>query len=1334
VAALVRRADAQSQNITIDGRFSPAQPLTGPNYSISADLGKQVGSNLFHSFGNFGLATGESAAFSGPATINNVIGRVTGGNQSSIDGKIQSTITGANLYLINPSGIVFGPHATVDVKGSFHASTADYLKMSDGTKFQATNPDASTLSAAPPAAFGFLTPRPAAITVNGTTLGPVPGTLGVVAGPVSIAGAALSAPAGTIHVTSVAGTGEVPVDPRNTPDLTVTSLGPLSVSGGSVLDVSNRANRGSGGSVFIRSGALTINSSEINADNFGSGTGGMISLRGDNQVGLSGSTRVHAVAQSLGRGPDIVVESAGSLAITTGSTVSASTSGLGTGGDVRVNAEALMISSFGGISSDTSASGSGGSVIVNAGILTITPNGSIGTRTSATGKGGSITVTVPGALSIDGTATFGVTGITALAGPGSTGNAGNITVNAGTLRLVTNGLISADTLIGAGNAGTVTVNVAGKLSIDGTSQVLATGISSESGFGLGKAGLVRVNAGSLAITNGGQISASTFGPGAGGDVAVTVTDDVVITGRLGILAETFGSGSGGNVSVTAGRVRIASDGVIATDTQRPRSGNAGSVSLNVVGPLTIDGTAQTSFTGISSSSLRASNGNVGNVKISAGTLSMTNSGTISTRTDGVGAGGTVAIGIDGDAALRGGAVITTSTTGVGDAGSVDVTARGPLTLSDPGSSITASATSTARGNAGSVRVSASQIALMAGSEISSTAAGTGAGGTVTVTTPGALVLDGAGDANTQIAASVTGPQSGSGGTVTVNADILTIRGGAKIASSTAGQGRGSNVQITAASDIVLTDRGSQITARSTGSGDMGAIAVSTVRLLMNNSAAILTDAVSPMANGGNIMLHVRDLLYLVASEINTSVKGETGNGGNITIDPQFVILDHSSIIAQAIAGHGGNIMIAADQFMQSSDSLVSASSQTGVSGTVVINGLVNANGALVVLSTQLRGRTEVLREACAARESRPTSSLVDAGRGGLPQDPEATLPALYIAGREVNPNLQTQADITEASSVLRTTLHLTMRCGWADDQHHRRSGPAGTQPHRTSAAQGRLRVPDLCCLGTPGTRENRIHNVDRRNQMRISNPSRFRKKGKSIVDVVRGFGFPAMLSGVVWASAIAMQSHPANAMYAIVASNPDPDASLEAYLSCEEGGGTWCDYVYVLADPRVQSVVSSFHLELRFDPHLYTFDQSRSVPLCDFANDSDSACPPTRARLGTYLIRSTAPLRGTPPPGANLKYSGEPSSGYLILDYAVPKGVNLSKDKNVFALAFHLTKPITADVTLTASYFKTPGAHQFNQIAFSCNGGAIRCGGHPAVLGFDISIKSKPQNGTKGRR
>src|SRR5437016_5797890 len=103
------------QNITVSGPgFSP-KSLTGPNYQIDANLGQQRGGNLFHSFGVFGLNKSETATFTPVGSsqqVNNVIGRVVGGSQSSIDGAIKSTISGANLFLINPSGIVFGPNAT----------------------------------------------------------------------------------------------------------------------------------------------------------------------------------------------------------------------------------------------------------------------------------------------------------------------------------------------------------------------------------------------------------------------------------------------------------------------------------------------------------------------------------------------------------------------------------------------------------------------------------------------------------------------------------------------------------------------------------------------------------------------------------------------------------------------------------------------------------------------------------------------------------------------------------------------------------------------------------------------------------------------------------------------------------------------------------------------------------------------------------------------------------------------------------------------------------------------------------------------------------------------
>jgi large exoprotein involved in heme utilization and adhesion len=470
--------------------------------------------------------------------------------------------------------------------------------------------------------------------------------------------------------------------------------------------------------------------------------------------------------------------------------------------------------------------------------------------------------------------------------------------------------------------------------------------------------------------------------------------------RIAASADQGSLGGAGSVTVNAGSLTVQGGAQIASSTAGP--GKGGDVSVMVTNGVSLSGMGPTRASGITTSAEPGSSGDAGQVVLMAG----------------------------GAITLSGGAEVASSTEGAGKGGTVQVTARGPLSLSDPFSGIVALATTTASGDAGSVMVQAPHITIASGAQIASTTEGTGIGGSVGVTTPGALVLDGMGVGGTQIAASAMGASSGPGGPVTVDAGSLTIRGGAQIASSTAGPHRGGDIGVTVTSDIVLSDLGPQITARSTGSGDAGSVTVSAARLLMNNSAAISTEAEASTANGGNITLKVGDFLYLVSSKISTSVQGETGNGGNIAIDPQFLVLNHSSITAQAIEGHGGNITINAGEFIASTDSIVSATSQKGISGTVEIGGpRVDVNGALVVLSSELRSAAAVLRTSCVAQATQPQSSLVEAGRGGLPQDPEATLPALYFAGRDVNPNPLAAAGTSEGKSALQTRAHLTMHCG-----------------------------------------------------------------------------------------------------------------------------------------------------------------------------------------------------------------------------------------------------------------------------------------------------------------
>jgi filamentous hemagglutinin family protein len=398
IAASLLPAPAAAQHITIDGTLSPAQTLVGPNYAITPNLGKQVGGNLFQSFGIFGLNQGETATFSGPANVGNVIGRVTGGSQSSINGTINSmAMPGANVFLINPAGIVFGPNGSVNISGSFHASTADYLKMSDGAKFQATNPGGSTLSAAPPAAFGFVNASPGAITLNGTSLTvPATQTLGLVGGLVTVAGGTLQAPGGTVHVTAARGDGEVPINPRNTSAMTVKRFAQISISGNSALDVSDPTGVNNSGNVFINAGMLSLDASAINASNYGTGLGGSIIIK------------------------------AASLTLSNGSFIGTDALNIGSGGVISINVVGQLSIDDSSIGSGSSPpcifckAGNGGNIFIQANDVSLTNNGQIGSRTFGPGNAGNIFILARDQLSLNFSTVFADTYLDA------SGNGGQI--------------------------------------------------------------------------------------------------------------------------------------------------------------------------------------------------------------------------------------------------------------------------------------------------------------------------------------------------------------------------------------------------------------------------------------------------------------------------------------------------------------------------------------------------------------------------------------------------------------------------------------------------------------------------------------------------------------------------------------------------------------------------------------------------------------------------------------------------------------------------------------------------------------------------------------------
>jgi hypothetical protein len=976
--------------------------------------------------------------------------------------------------------------------------------MSDGAKFQATNPDGSILSAAPPVAFGFMTPRPAAITVNGSTLGPLPGTLGLVAGPVSITGATLSAPAGTIHVTSAAGAGEVPVDPRNTPALTVTSFGMVAIKGGSTLDVSDLRRLGSGGSVFIRAGALTIDASEINGDNYGSGPGGVLSLRGDTQITLSNSANVHAVAMGSGSGADVLLSVASSgVILADAATVLTDSLGPGNGGSITIVAGQLTLQNGTNVLAQSSSSASGGAVAVTVGgSLTVDSGASLGTLAFADGNAGKVSVNAT-SIAIDmsvGASTSTLDGIGSLTM--GAGNAGNVTLAAGALTIKSNGLLSSgqasqavptageaialsgggqvsSATAGSGNGGTVQVTAQGPLTLtDPGSGILALATSTASG----NTGSVTVSAPQITLMTGAEIAITTAGAGAGGSINVTTPGPLQLDGagvagtQIAALATGLRSGPGGSMNIAANTLTIKGGAQIASSTAGP--GKGGDVTVTVANGVTLSGVGPSGASGISTSAQPGSSGRAGEVVLTAG----------------------------GSIALSGGAEVTSSTAGAGNSGTVRVTAQGPLNLTDPGSGILALATSTAGGNAGSVTVSAPQITLVTGAEIAITTAGAGADGSINVTTPGPLQLDGAGVAGTQIAALATGLRSGPGGSMNIAANTLTIKGGAQIASSTAGPDKGGDVTVTVANgvtlsgvgpsgasgistsaqpgssgragEVVLTaggtialSGGAEVTSSTAGTGNSGTVQVTAqgpLTLADVGTGIIASTEPGSSGNAGSVVVAASQITIGSGAEIASTTAG-TGAGGSVTVTTRGAIviagIANTTIAASALgvqSGLGGSVMVNANSLsIGGTAPITTAGSRTGndIAGAVA-NGAtmpgagpsdasgmttsadsggqageiaLKAGGAVKAASSASGadngGRAEALHEGCATK---PSSSLVEAGRGGLSQDPESTLPALYIAGRDLNSNPQPGTDIVELSATpIHATARLTMRCGWS---------------------------------------------------------------------------------------------------------------------------------------------------------------------------------------------------------------------------------------------------------------------------------------------------------------
>lgn len=500
----------------------PAISLTGPDFAIDATLGIQKGNNLFHSFEIFDLHANESATFYVNNSIQRVISRVTGGQSSYLDGLLRCTIPQVDLFFLNPSGIVFGPDARLDLSGSFYATTADYLKLGADGRFDATLPSQSVLTAAPPSAFGFLTNTPAQIIKNNSflflatdeTFALIGGELQLQDSRIQISdelslNSFIAVPSGEIQLVSVASEGEVSMDFNQLPP----QLGKIIITD----DTQGHEN---------------LQRGIANVDVSGSG-GGKVTLIADQLILDNAYIFVDTIGTKNGRGINIQVT--GRLQLNHAS---------------RITTEVFN-------SNGNQATGTAGQITITANTITLNDGSQIASTSQTTSAAGNITIVAHDSLTIDGQFSVKTTQGTLQFNSGlltntlQQGQGGEITVNTPQLTLTQGGTIRADTQ-GIGEAGNIHIHVAQ---------------------------LTMTTGGKISVSAGHQ--QATQGTGKGGELTIDAEKNIQLIGQKGqttaIVSNVFTAGQGGSIKISAPEITITQQGTIQSGSDNV--GKAGEITI-----------------------------------------------------------------------------------------------------------------------------------------------------------------------------------------------------------------------------------------------------------------------------------------------------------------------------------------------------------------------------------------------------------------------------------------------------------------------------------------------------------------------------------------------------------------------------------------------------------------------------------------------------------------------------------------------------------------------------------------------------------------------------------
>ncbi len=924
-----------SAQIAPDRSLGNESSIVSPNATVRglpADLiqgGATRGVNLFHSFSQFNVRDGQRVYFANPVGIETILSRVTGAYPSRILGTL-GVDGAANLFLINPNGILFGANARLDVAGSFLASTANSFKFPDGSEFSATDPKPApllTINITPGLQYG---PNHQATIANAGNLS-AGKNLTLAAGNLDLQGQLQSGGDLTLRALDT-----VKVRDSVTTPFIAAANGKLTVQGDRAIDIFALNHPQSG---FFSDGNMVLRSS---------GT-----VLGDARYSSGKGFRI----ETLDGAPGNLYSPYDPFIISNGD---------------------VTFGSYSGASLHILAGGS-----VTIGTVTITGNGTVdstvnpintpdyafvtlsdGTRTVIDG---STTPTLDIRAGIDwskfvggapGNYGIGITGLLP-ANFSEPPSSANITIQNiennffGSVVLLTNqfvpnpalpggiitigpdrtsayGLVAIDarsdirvngnivSAVSNGNAGDVKLISGGNVVLPGT--VINTTMT-----GTGRAGNIAITAKSLFLDNRASVFSSTAGMGDAGDVSITATDIVSLSNGSGIrgLVEGGGNGRAGNITIQTRSLFVTGGSQIGSALFREQvnsgipgaKGSGGTIRVKASDTVFLSGNNSDGFSsGLIALSERGAQGSAGSVfvDVPTGNLRVEKGAVIATGTRNEGNSGSIVLNVKGLEVLEGGR-IQANTDGLGAGGDIAVTATDKITIAGVDSNF------------------ARRLAQINNYLLSN---------------PNDRIDDVFGGFNVILENSGLFSNTaggGSAGNIKLTAPQITLADRGFVISGTTGEANSGNVAIQ--SQVLSITGGSEVLAQTQGMGSAGVILVQPIAPSLRSSASITISGVAPYTgldangnpNGGfssGLFVTTEDPLDASGSPIPI-----TGAGGAILLETGTLRISDGGVVSARSRsdGNGGDILANVDTLtLTSGGQIVTTAYRNGNAGNIFV--------------------------------------------------------------------------------------------------------------------------------------------------------------------------------------------------------------------------------------------------------------------------------------------------------------------------------------------------------------------------------------------------------------